>query len=451
MFKKILFFFILGCIAMSAEAQLIQQPSSLFSKAELNDILDTDGQIMFKADWYKDVTPTPSRPIYAIKTPKGISFDTLYQVVAARVASGSQLPSDWSAISGVTRILNKPTLFSGSYIDLSNKPTLFSGSYMDLSNKPSLFSGSYIDLSNKPTLFSGSYVDLTNKPTIPTLVNPDWNSSSGFSQILNKPTIPAAQINSDWDAVSGLGQVLNKPTIPTLVNPDWNSSSGFSQILNKPTIPAAQINADWNAASGLGEILNKPSLFSGSYVDLTNKPTIPADQTLSISGNDLSISGGNTVTLPSSGGGGSNIQVFTTTTTFSTTNDVSGDELTAFNFNCVAGKIYKFEYTFPFVTANATTGIKVWSQPFDGSNQTQGYFQASLTSAAAATEMKQPIPGVQPFVTTGMSAGSTGILQVFFIYKCTVNTTKTIRLGTEIAGLAAQFQPHSSLIVTTLN
>ena len=41
------------------------------------------------------------------------------------------------------------------------------------------------------TPFSGSYTDLTNKPTIPSAqVNADWNSSSGVSAILNKPVVP---------------------------------------------------------------------------------------------------------------------------------------------------------------------------------------------------------------------------------------------------------------------
>ena len=69
------------------------------------------------------------------------------------------------------------------------------GAYSDLSGKPSLAtvatSGSYNDLSNKPTLFSGNYNDLTNKPSIPAAqVNADWNASSGVMEILNKPTIP---------------------------------------------------------------------------------------------------------------------------------------------------------------------------------------------------------------------------------------------------------------------
>ena len=33
------------------------------------------------------------------------------------------------------------------------------------------------------------------------------------------------------------------------VNSDWNASTGVAQILNKPTIPAAQVNCDWNASA----------------------------------------------------------------------------------------------------------------------------------------------------------------------------------------------------------
>jgi hypothetical protein len=42
--------------------------------------------------------------------------------------------------------------------------------------------------------FSGSYTDLLNKPSIPAgQVNSDWNSSSGISQILNKPDLTTYQ------------------------------------------------------------------------------------------------------------------------------------------------------------------------------------------------------------------------------------------------------------------
>jgi len=143
------------------------------------------------------------------------NFSEVYSLVTAT----SQQPADWSAQVGVTQILNKPAIFSGSYADLTSKPTLStvaltgqyadligkpnvaavssSGSYNDLINKPTLFSGSYADLTNKPTLFSGSYADLTNKPTIPNNTNQLINgsnfitlSSVTWSNLIGKPAVP---------------------------------------------------------------------------------------------------------------------------------------------------------------------------------------------------------------------------------------------------------------------
>ena len=57
------------------------------------------------------------------------------------------------------------------------------------------------------------------------------------------------------------------------------TSGSYNDLSNKPTIPAAQVNSDWTATSGVAKILNKPTLAtvatSGSYNDLSNKPTIP--------------------------------------------------------------------------------------------------------------------------------------------------------------------------------
>jgi hypothetical protein len=40
-------------------------------------------------------------------------------------------------------------------------------------------------------------------------------TSGSYNDLSNKPTIPAAQVNSDWNASSGVAQILNKPVIPT--------------------------------------------------------------------------------------------------------------------------------------------------------------------------------------------------------------------------------------------
>ena len=100
-------------------------------------------------------------------------------------------------------------------------------------------------IKNKPTLFSGSYTDLTNKPTIPAAqVNVDWNATTGVRAILNKPTIPAAQIQADWNqtTTTALDFIKNKPTIPAAqIQSDWNETdtTALDYIKNKPTIPAA--------------------------------------------------------------------------------------------------------------------------------------------------------------------------------------------------------------------
>jgi hypothetical protein len=41
--------------------------------------------------------------------------------------------------------------------------------------------------------------------------------SNNYNDLDNLPTIPAAQVNSDWNAVSGVAEILNKPTLPSTV------------------------------------------------------------------------------------------------------------------------------------------------------------------------------------------------------------------------------------------
>jgi len=74
--------------------------------------------------------------------------------------------------------------------------------------------------------------------TSSTQVQSDWNAVTGLGVILNKPTIPAAQVQSDWNAVTGLGVILNKPTILTSLDRLTNGSNvvvlGSSGTLTLP-------------------------------------------------------------------------------------------------------------------------------------------------------------------------------------------------------------------------
>ena len=183
--------------------------------------------------------------------------------------------------------------------------------YNELINKPSI---NNVELSGNKTLAQLGI----NIPTVPTNVSA-FNNDAGYltsytetdptvpawAKAANKPTytaaevgalpdttvIPAAQVNADWDAASGVAQILNKPSIPNV--PSWalaaskptytaaevgalpdtytapvTSVNGQTGEVNL-TIPAAQVQSDWNATSGMGVILNKPTIPAATTVTNT--------------------------------------------------------------------------------------------------------------------------------------------------------------------------------------
>ena len=83
-----------------------------------------------------------------------------------------------------------------------------------------------------------NYNDLTNKPSINSITlsgnktTADLNIS--YNDLDDKPTIPAAQVNSDWNAESGVAQILNKPTLATVA-----TTGDYDDLTDKPTIPSA--------------------------------------------------------------------------------------------------------------------------------------------------------------------------------------------------------------------
>ena len=92
------------------------------------------------------------------------------------------------------------------------------------------------------------------------------------------PTIPAAQIQVDWNEVvsSEVDYIKNKPSLSAVA-----LSGNYVDLINKPAIPADQVQSDWNVGtpSDVAFIKNKPAFApvatTGAYTDLTGKPTIP--------------------------------------------------------------------------------------------------------------------------------------------------------------------------------
>ena len=170
---------------------------------------------------------------------------------------------------------------------------------------------------NNKSDFSGNYEDLNNTPDLSDMATKTWVGQQGFLTSVNevpevelvnndmilRATYSNGQGTYDWDSINEVplstpseeGRVL---TVDNIGNPRWSetqqeqsnwnendntkksfiknkpelanvaTSGSYNDLSNKPTIPAAQINSDWNANSGVTEILNKPTLGSAAALDV---------------------------------------------------------------------------------------------------------------------------------------------------------------------------------------
>lgn len=204
-----------------------------------------------------------------------ISNDTEGTVTAVKMNNGTPIEPDASGVVDLGTVITQ---------------------HQDISGK-----ADKADLAEVAT--SGSYNDLDNKPTIPSKVS-DLTNDSGFATTDDVDTAIAALVSSapsTLDTLNELAQALGDDpnfatTISTQLGGKVDKETGKSLMTDAERTKLAgiasgaevNVNADWNASSGDAQILNKPSLAtvatSGSYDDLTDKPTIPAaydDTTLS--------------------------------------------------------------------------------------------------------------------------------------------------------------------------
>lgn len=146
---------------------------------------------------------------------------------------------------------------------------------------------------------TGSYNDLSNKPSIPAAqIQSDWNqtTTTALDYIKNKPTIPAAQVNSDWNSSSGVSEILNKPTLGTASTKDVPSSGNASStevVLGSDT-RLTDSRTPTSHTHTTSDITNFPTLAtvatSGSYSDLIDEPQV-----------ESAVSGGLTPSLVTTG------------------------------------------------------------------------------------------------------------------------------------------------------
>jgi len=187
------------------------------------------------------------------------------------------------------------------------------------------------NISNWNTVYSWGNHATAGYLTSITETDPLWTASPSFG---------ITNINiSNWNTAFGWGNhaTAGYLTSFTETDPIWSAaSSNYYTKTNMQTSGQALLH--------FNNLTNKPTTlsgygitdaFDGQYSSLTGKPTnvssftndagyiTSENQTLSISGSDLSISGGNTVSIPNNGDSFSSIQLFTSTSTWTCPSGIS--------------------------------------------------------------------------------------------------------------------------------
>ena len=180
----------------------------------------------------------------------------------------------------VAMVSNLATVaFSGSYNDLSNTPTIPTKT-SDLDNDSGFITGidsadviSALGYTPGTSNFDGDYNSLTNKPTIPDAVSGTNDGTNWTTLTIGNDTYGLASGGTTYTAGTGIDITNDTISVDTSV---------IAEVSDIPT-DVSQLNNDSGYITGItsGDVTTAlgytpgTSNFSGSYTDLTDKPTIP--------------------------------------------------------------------------------------------------------------------------------------------------------------------------------
>ena len=188
-------------------------------------------------------------------------------------------------------------------------------------------------------------------------------------------TLPEATNAQLGGVIVGSGLSVTSGTISTVFNGAYSSLSGT------PTFATVATSGSYV------DLTNKPTLFSGSYTDLTNKPTIPSAiySTIAVTGQTSLTAGSSTATLNIAAGTGISVTTNSGTGTLTITGTSS--------------------YTLPATTTTTLGGVIIPAVATSGITNTSG-------TIGLATASSTQIGGVRVDNTTiGISTGIISVTQ----------------------------------------
>lgn len=162
------------------------------------------------------------------------------------------------------------------------------GSYDDLTDKPDL--SVYAEKTDLATVATtGSYDDLTDKPTIPAAqVNSDWNADSGVAQILNKPDLSVyatqSDLNGKQDTLTAGSNISISNNVISATDTTYSAGTGID-------ITGTTISADTSVLATQSDLSSKQdTLTAGTNIQI-NGTTISATDTTYSAGTGIDITG----------------------------------------------------------------------------------------------------------------------------------------------------------------
>lgn len=208
------------------------------------------------------------------------NFEDLYinysNITGAPSIPAAQVNSDWNAVSGVQQILNKPSLFSGSYGDLTGVPSTFT---------PSSHTHAFSDLTSKPTSLSGYGITDPVVLTSGSYNNPSWLTGLAYSKLSGVPSTftPASHTHAWTDITGAPSFITGNQSITISGDISGTGTTSISTSISNNTITSAKIVDGSITASDL----NSMSATNGQVLKYNGTAWAPAtDATGSAPGTD---------------------------------------------------------------------------------------------------------------------------------------------------------------------
>lgn len=206
--------------------------------------------------------------------------------------SGTKVDGTTFTVSDVIDLPLESVVVNGSYDDTTKKVvlTLKNGNTVDFSIAD-LIAGLQSEITSTNKLSADLIADGTTNKVVTATEKSTWNGKqdaiSDLATIRSNAEAGAAKVSnvqSDWNATSGLAQILNKPTIPAAVTESTVSGWGFTKNIGTYSKPSGGIPKT-DLASAVQTSLGKADTALQSYTE--TDPVYSASAAAGITSSDI--------------------------------------------------------------------------------------------------------------------------------------------------------------------